>query len=797
MWILKPFPVPRHAIAVAMLGALLLQGLQGATEPEILLRIQGLPGDVATDPSSIAEQGVVAEFQKRHPGVGVRSAEGLNIQGMNKEASTMMMIAGGIAPDIIQMNLRSSDTYIQQGIAAPLDSFIEEERKNGTEILAGVLPQFLPVIRKAGPEGQTHVYGLPTSPLVSGLFFNKELFRRAGLPPRAPRDWEELSEFSKKIKSLGPAYAGLYLPSGSSAAFHLMNLLRGAGGDAVVEISPNTWRASFNSPGAVEAYAFYYRLAEGERSALRTARFPTVDEMRRIGMMFRYVGDPVPIDPEIWSFAPVPLGPRAGHGAEINAGILAMFSGIKEPAKRRAAWEYLKFVTSQEAERIRVQTLVDLGQASILNPIQLRRHGFEEQLVLLEPSLEEQLAESMATGKPEPYGRNCNLIYLEMTYPLDEMLLSRKVREAWDRGDREALLREIGSILDRAVERTNERMVGHVDPEEMRFRRIVTAGVVTLIAAAFIGVIFQTGRSFLRSGQQGSKPVSSRSWIPWFCLLPASALLLIWEYIPLIRGAQLAFLDYKILLPSVFVGLDNFASVLFNAGFWRSILVTGYFAALNLTFGFAAPILLAYMLHLIPRQKILFRTLYYLPAVLSGTAVFFLWSALFDGEGVLNQMLRLAGFDASRPWTQDPALAMLTCVIPGIWASTGPGCLIYLAALKTIPEEQFEAAELDGAGFWGKTWHVVLPGLKALVAINFIGAFAAALQTSSNILIMTGGGPNGATEVAALMIFFEAFTRLNFGTATSMSWIIGSMMLGFTILQLQRLSRMEFKTAKA
>ena len=348
MWILKPFPVPRHAIAVAMLGALLMQGLQGATEPEILLHIQGLPGDVATDPSSIAEQRVVAEFQKRHPGVGVRSAEGLNIQGMNKEASTMMMIAGGIAPDIIQMNLRSSDTYIQQGIAAPLDSFIEEERKNGTEILAGVLPQFIPVIRKPGPEGQTHVYGLPTSPLVSGLFFNKELFRRAGLPPRAPRDWEELSEFSKKIKSLGPAYAGLYLPSGSSAAFHLMNLLRGAGGDAVVEISPNTWRASFNSPGAVEAYAFYYRLAEGERSALRTARFPTVDEMRRIGMMFRYVGDPVPIDPEIWSFAPVPLGPRGGHGAEINAGILAMFSGIKEPAKRRAAWEYLKFVTKAD-----------------------------------------------------------------------------------------------------------------------------------------------------------------------------------------------------------------------------------------------------------------------------------------------------------------------------------------------------------------------------------------------------------------------------------------------------------------
>jgi len=788
---------PLHRILPLLAAAFFSHSPIAGAAPPLVLKVQGLPNEASTDPAAVAEQQVVARFQQKHPGIQIQGSEGLRIQNMNKEATTMMMVAGGIAPDIIQMNLRSSDTYIQQGMAAPLDPFILEEREKGVDILGGVLPQFLPVIRKAGPEGNTHVYGLPTSTVVSGLFFNRELFRLAGLPPRAPRDWEELSEFAGKIKALGPNYSGLYLPAGSSAAFHLMNLLRAAGGDAVEEIAPNKWRASFNSPGAVEAYAFYYRLVEGERSATRPVRAPTEDEMRRIGMVFRYVGDTVAIDPEIWGFGPVPRGPRGGRGAEINAGILAMFSGIEDPAKRRAAWEYLKFVTGGEANQIRIQTLVDLGQSSILNPILLRRHGFEEQLVLAQPGLEEQLAESMATGKPEPYGRNCNLIYLEMTYPLDEMLLSRKVREAWDRGDREALLQEVGSILDRAVERTNERMVGHVDPEKMRFRRIVTAGVVTVIAAAFIGVIFQTGRSFLRSGRHGSKPVSSRSLVPWFCLLPAFGLLLVWEYIPLLRGAQLAFLDYKILLPSAFVGLDNFAEVLFNAGFWRSILVTGYFAALKLTFGFAAPIILAYMLHLIPRQKILFRTLYYLPAVLSGTAVFFLWGALFDGEGVLNQMLRLAGFDATRPWTQDPALAMLTCVIPGIWASTGPGCLIYLAALKTIPEEQFEAAELDGAGFWGKTWHVVLPGLKALVAINFIGAFAAALQTSSNILIMTGGGPNGATEVASLMIFFEAFTRLNFGTATSMSWIIGSMMLGFTILQLQRLSRMEFKTAKA
>jgi len=764
---------------------------------EIVLKVQGLPSESATDPASVAEQNVVAQFQRDHPAIRIQGAEGLRVQNMNSEATTMMMIAGDIAPDVIRMNFRSSDTYIRQGIAAPLDVFLDEARQQGDDILSRIPPQLLPVLHKRGPDGRENIFGLPMQVMVSGLYYNREIFRKAGLPPRAPKDWDELAEFARKINALGNRCYGLSLPAGPSAAFHLMNFIRAAGGDAVMKVDAENWRAAFNSPEAVEAYMFYYQLVEGERTAHRSARAPTAEEMRSIGMIFRYVGDTVQIHPELWGFGAVPTGPRGLGGSEINASILTIFSGIQDPARREAAWKYIRFVTGDEANRIRVATLVELGQAGLLNPIMLRRFGFEEHLIMTQPGLEEQIATAMQTGKPEPYGKNCNLIYQEMTYPLDEILLNADIRKDWNAGDQKTVRVEIQRILDRAVERTNERMMGFVDPAAMKFRRQVTGVVVAVIALAFLGGVIFFARSFKRSASTASPPVSSRSLIPWLCLLPAMLLMLTWEYIPLLRGAILAFLDYKILLPSTFIGLDNFANVLFNAGFWRSMLVTAYFAALKLTFGFAAPILLAYILHLIPRQKMLFRTLYYLPAVLSGTAVYFLWGALFDGEGVLNHMLRVFGFEATRAWTQDPALAMLSCVIPGIWAATGPGCLIYLAALKTIPEEQFEAAELDGAGFWSKTWNVVFPGLKALIIINFIGAFAAALQTSSNILIMTGGGPNGGTEVVALLIFFEAFTRLNFGSATSMSWILGSMMLGFTILQLQRLSRMEFRTAKA
>lgn len=150
-------------------------------------------------------------------------------------------------------------------------------------------------------------------------------------------------------------------------------------------------------------------------------------------------------------------------------------------------------------------------------------------------------------------------------------------------------------------------------------------------------------------------------------------------------------------------------------------------------------------------------------------------------------------------WLQDPNMALICILLPVIWSGMGPGCLIYLAALKTIPEESYEAADIDGAGIWHKIFHVAIPGIKALLIINFIGVIVATMQGGGDFaLAMTGGGPYspyGETEFVSLKIFFQAFGYLKFGVATAMAWILGSMLIGFTVIQLQRLSRLEFKTA--
>jgi len=720
------------------------------------------------------------------------------MEGLGGEIGPLMMIAGGISPDIMYVNFRKIDSYVRQGLLYPLDEFIAQEAAKDPKWKdQRILPGVVDVLRRPGPDGDSHFYALPNSYLVMGLYYNRALFRQVGLPQRAPKDWDEMVDFARKIKAFDPQSKPLLLTSGQQASWFLMNFLWSTGGDAVKEIGKNEWRAVFDTDEAAEAFEFYYQLVEGERIADRSPdTFSVINsaEGRSVGMTFGYIGSSIDLDSNIWSFGAVPFGPKGIRGSEVNAMMMGIFAGVKDPKVRAAAWKYMCFYGSEDAQRIRTATMVELGSANQINPVDLRRFGYTSFLEMAQPGLEEEFKTALKDGKPEPYGRNCNLIYLELTYPLDQILLSPQIAAAWKQGDKETMRKEVKTILGNAVKATNERMIGIIPPEKMAYRRKVGWAVVACIVAAFGVVARVIFKSFSEAGVARSRVRGKQVFFAWGLLAIPLAFTFIWSYLPLARGAWMALLDYQIMLKSTFVGIDNFANTLFDKRFWVSILATFHFAFWMLTVGFCVPILLAYLLHLVPRHKLLFRTIYYLPALLTGTAVFVLWKEFFGVHGVISNILGFFGIHMIRSWPDDPNFAMISCVLPGVWAGAGPGCLIYLAALKTIPEEQFEASEIDGAGFLRKTIHIVIPALMPLIIINFVGAVMGAFQASQNILLMTGGGPNGATEVAALRIFYQAFMFLRFGPATAMAWILGSMLVGFALIQLKRLSRMEFKS---
>ena len=124
----------------------------------------------------------------------------------------------------------------------------------------------------------------------------------------------------------------------------------------------------------------------------------------------------------------------------------------------------------------------------------------------------------------------------------------------------------------------------------------------------------------------------------------------------------------------------------------------------------------------------------------------------------------------------------------------GPGSIIYLAALRQIPEDYYEAADVDGAGFFAKLRLITVPYLKPLLIINFVGACVGAFKSFEQVMIMTGGG---RSNVLGLFIWQNAFMYLKYGYATAMGWILASLLIGFTIFQLSYLSKVQFRLAKS
>jgi multiple sugar transport system permease protein len=566
-------------------------------------------------------------------------------------------------------------------------------------------------------------------------------------------------------------------------------------------------------------------------------------------------------DPELEGFGPIPAGPNGVQGNELNATMTGIYAGLEnDPVRREAAWNYIWFYDGPEARKIRAEVYVESGAGRYLSSKLLKEAGYPEYIRQIPKGWEAAQAKAVETGVPEPYGRNCQQVYRFLSEAVDQIRTDAETTAAIQSHDVERAKTRIRQILKTRVASSNEKMLNIITPEQRTFRNRVASLVGILILIAFAYTFYTVFKAFGRNqiaavpearpapppgwsgfpqriffqylgmgrahrehpvhaSRRGHWQIDRYKWA-YLVLLPALGSILLWAYYPLARGTVMAFQDYNVRGFSTWVGMDNFANVLFDAEFWHAMWTSVKYAGLYLLFGFFTPIILAFLLTEVPRGKIFFRTLYYLPAVLSGAVVIFLWKGFYGRYGLINQFLNLfvsalnnIGYWLSqwlpltgdpiapfnKPWLDSPQFALFFCLLPTIWAGMGPGCLIYLAALKTVPDEFYEAAEIDGAGIWSKLRHVSIPGIRGLIAINFIGALIGTIHGGSEmVLAMTGGGPYtpyGATEVIGLHIFWQSFGYLRFGAATAMAWILGAMLIGFTVLQLKRLSRMEFRRA--
>lgn len=795
---------------------LLLATLAGAQEP-ITIRMMagpamGIPPKEDTNPRSQARRAVFDEFHRQNPGIRVVNAGGLELTGDRAESGFLMSMAGDTAPDVFYVNFRQYYNFIDQGFCRPLDDLIAKDPQSMTR----VNPTILEVLKSY--DGK--IYAVPWFQVAMALYYRKDHFLEAGLDPhKPPKTWEEFYAYAQKLtESKAGRYGFIFSQGPGGRAYWWSNFVWQAGGEVVAPGEGGRWKSAIDSPEAAVALDFYRKLVTAKWTGADGKPYGPVADIKadfnseikngNISMWFGYTNDVLlnmqDLNPSLLGIAALPAGP-AGRKNEINAGMWAINASVKDPKKLEACWKFIKYFSGEEAARVNTDQFVQLGMGNLVSPTYLKKFGYADLLGQVDPEYVKANEEIFKTGHPEPYGRNVQQVYVVVDNALERAQLEPQTpaRE---------ILHDVSAEMD-------AKLLGYTPPDILAKQRSVARIVlvtVFLITAGWIFLAWRRAKArqevFIERVPAGMSRFTMRRFMFW-CILPAGGSILLWAYYPLLKGLVIAFQDYRIVKGTSWVGLDNFIAVFSYPIFWRSLLNSFLYVALTLIIGFFLPIFLALALNEIPRLKVFFRTVFYLPAMTSGVVIAFLWRQFYDKAetGLLNTLISIPAnwyndlthigvahdrIKVELDWLGNPTLAMFAVVLPGIWAAAGPGSILYLAALKNIPVERYEAADLDGASWLRKIRFITMPALTPLILINLLGVFIAGFKAMENIFVLTGGGPLYATHTVGLEIWTNAFMFLKFGYATAAAWVMGSILIGFTTMQIKHLLKMRFSTAK-
>jgi len=251
---------------------------------------------------------------------------------------------------------------------------------------------------------------------------------------------------------------------------------------------------------------------------------------------------------------------------------------------------------------------------------------------------------------------------------------------------------------------------------------------------------------------------------------------------PIIASFYLSLTNYDIINPPNFVGFSNYKTLfLEDRLFWQALKVTAIYTAGSVPL----QLICGFMIALLMNQKLkgisVFRTIYYLPAVVSGVAVSVLWKWIFMPDvGIINILLSKIGIRGPN-WLGDPSWVLPALIVMSLWG-VGGGMVIYLAGLQGIPTELYEAAELDGAGRWAKFKAITIPMMSPVIFFNLVMGVIGSFQTFTQAYIMTSGGPQNASLFYILYLYQRAFQELRMGYASALAWILFLVILLCTLI---------------
>lgn len=264
-------------------------------------------------------------------------------------------------------------------------------------------------------------------------------------------------------------------------------------------------------------------------------------------------------------------------------------------------------------------------------------------------------------------------------------------------------------------------------------------------------------------------------------ILPWLIGFMVFKLYPFATSLYYSFTDYHLFNGITRYTLDNYINIFTTPKIVKALKVTFQYAFMTVPLKLVAALFIAYILNFKIKGVKFFRTAYYIPSILGGSvAIAVLWKAVFKDDGLLNTFLAFIGVQGPS-WLSDPSYALVVICLLRVW-QFGSAMVIFLAALKSVPVELYEAAAIDGAGKWRQFFSITVPTITPIIFYNLVTQICQAFQEFNGPYVITKGGPRNSTTLISLLIYNRAFQDYEMGMASAMAWVLFVILMVFTVV---------------
>lgn len=723
-------------------------------------------------------QAMIDAFKAENPDVEV-----VRIQANDYDAKLKTMLAAGTPPDLFYLRPDDAAEFADTGMLLNLEPYLAAQRAAGE---GAWIDAFYPALMDAyrfddarqaiDPAGD--LYAIPKDFTPAVMYINADLFRAAGYTDaqleaihRSGWTWDQYREAVGKIAALSEQRpAGQRIHGGVIKHWPdpMRNLLWSFGGAFFGDGETDFRDVQLDSPGSQAALSFIRTLRFEDKSVFNASGLTEGEDdlfrRGRVGVLGPYGRWFTPQMIEVdfdWDVVPLPHAKGVEPSAFLFTVAWAVSSQTEHP---EAATALLKFLCNEDGQRRTAQ----LGLAMPAMKTVAQSPAFLD--TAYGPDHVSVFLDAAETGRLPAFPRN-----KQFNRILDAQMKETLVLDSKGPAEAAARAEELWS-----AELASPLQSKDYAPMPWGKVSAVTGGFLLISLAGLVWLARREKLGKLAGAQERTGWLFISPWVLGFLLLVIG---------PILLALLLSLTKWSAMAPlaeAEFVGLDNYRHMAYyDSDYAHSLWVTVYYTLLAVPTMQVLALLIAVLMNVNIKGVAMWRTVFFLPSVVTGVALVTLWIAMFDNErGIINRAISALGLPAPDWFGQDGAtFAIPAIVIMSLWG-VGGGMVIYLAGLKGIPRSLYEAATIDGAGPVRQFFSITLPMLSPLIFFNLVMGIIGSFQVFTQAYVITSstGGSNNDLLVYVLNLYRHAFEFHNMGYASALAWILFIILVVLTAL---------------